>query len=341
MHEVICPDCGHQFHDTDRCLVCRGVATVIATPEHAAKTKIAGSETSFCKGPAPEPTLLPSIRNRHWSLKRPTTLILAAAIVLTAVALIVPKVQETRAKAIYVQSTNNLKNIGLAFHSFLDMKKRLPFNGTVTANAGDDTSGSWAFQILPFLDQKPVFDRPSTIVGVVAYMCPGRGRHDTCENGAWTDYFINPWLNDHLNGIVDAPDAHRTPAGITDGVSNTIMLGQGSVDPDLYGSVFAIVQSVDIFKGGNPAMARRSTTNQADKSGDTGLNWGGPFSQGCLFGMGDATVRMFPYTVTGGVITNGQAPGLQCNCGGTDSWGSTIGPFLTPRGGEVCDCPDT
>jgi hypothetical protein len=213
----------------------------------------------------------------------------------------------------------------------------LPFNGIVEAKPGDRTSGSWAFQILPFVDQAALFVRPDVRTGVPTYMCPGRGRPQFCESGAWSDYCINPWLNDHLNGFESVPDVKRTMVGITDGTSNTIMVGQGSIDPNLYSSTEAIRQSTDIFKGGDTATARASTTNQADKAADAGLNWGGPFSQGCLIGMGDATVRTFPYTITGGVIVNGSARGPW----GFDRMGNHLSAFLTPCGGELGGGPDT
>jgi hypothetical protein len=278
-------------------------------------------------------------------LRRWLPLVIVVVIGLTVAGLLTPVVLKVRQAAARTQSTNNLKVTGLAFHGFHDANKRLPFNGTVPVKAGDNTSGSWAFQILPFVDQKPLFDRPNANVGVAVYMCPGRGRPVVCETGAWTDYFINPWIN-HLDGIVNAPDGKRTLVGITDGTSNTIMLGQGNVDPELYSSRFVIEQSVDIFRGGNPATARRSTTNQADKSGDAGLNWGGPFPEGCLFCMGDATVRLFPSaTHNGGIIKNGQCDINSGWCGHIPpppSHNFGLGSFLTPWGGDNHrGCPDT
>lgn len=55
------------------------------------------------------------------------------------------------------QATNNLKQLGLAMHNFHDSHKRFP------AAAQQDKDGkpllSWRVQILPFIDQAPLFDQ--------------------------------------------------------------------------------------------------------------------------------------------------------------------------------------
>ena len=66
---------------------------------------------------------------------------------------------------IKMPSPRLLQTDGWAFHLFHDVNKHFPFNGSVTgqqrevlkAAKGNDThSGSWGFQILPYLDQVPL-----------------------------------------------------------------------------------------------------------------------------------------------------------------------------------------
>jgi hypothetical protein len=239
-----------------------------------------------------------------------------------------PATQKIRTPAARTQSTNNLKVISLGMQSFHDFHKRLPFNGNIAAVANDSKSGSWGFQILPFVDNHALFADPNLKDEIVqAYCCPQRGRPGRCTTGPWSDYCINPWLNDPKNGAANAPDRKLTLLGITDDGGNTIFAGQGMIDPNRYASKVAIPQSTDIFKGGDPALARTSTVNQVDRRGDGSLHWGGPFSQGTLFAFCDGTVRMFPYTISGGVIRNGVGDG-------------GLAVLLTPAGNEKAELPD-
>ena len=333
---VVCPSCNATF-TAAKSTTSPSPATAIATPEKAAHTKSKrpadSDDEAGHEGLPPLPLeSLPSIRKEIPNIAmRWVPCIIVAGIALFVGLMLLPATRRVRVSSARTQSTNNLKNISLSFHGFHDANRRLPFNGTVAAVAGNNITGSWAFQILPYIDQNPVFTTHplNTTASVWAYMCPGRGRPTVSTTGAWTDYFINTWINDIANGATNAPDIRRTLVGITDGTSNTIFVGHGSIDPNLYNQNAVIAQSTDLFKGGDPATARRSTTNQVDTANDQSLNWGGPFPQGALMAMGDATVRLFPYnTYSGGAITNGVStiPGL--------------GAFLTPTGGENISHPD-
>jgi hypothetical protein len=163
-------------------------------------------------------------------------------------------------------------------------------------------------------------------------MCPGRNRPVHCTGaggpGAWTDYFINPFLNDP-NGEPTARNSKRTLLGIIDGASETILVGHGQLRPSNYGGPNALAGYTDvIFNGGSPGLCRPNTTvvNSPDAEDSLPGNWGGPFSQGSLMAMADGSVRLFPYTVTGGSISDGE-------CDPGDGLHRPFGQFLTPGGG--------
>jgi hypothetical protein len=249
-----------------------------------------------------------------------------------SIALLVPAVQKVREAAARTQSINNLKQIGLSFQSFHDANKRLPFNGTGPAIGGNPTSGSWGFQILPFMNQDPMFQNPQAgrNSGVVAFMCPGRSRppiETSNGGGPWTDYFYNNYLNDPKQASKpNVPDTRRKVIDITDGTSNTIFAGHGNINMGQYASAGNVTLSTNIFTGGTNGTMRAGNdgdtapagvTLQRDGLVDPGIgSWGGPFPQGALMGMGDGTVRTFPY-------------GMQ-----------NFSSFLTPTGNEPVLLPN-
>ena len=100
------------------------------------------------------------------------------------------------ASAARTQSTNNLKQIALSFASFHDVNNRLPYNGTIPAAPGDEKSGSWAFQILPYIDQAPYVQRPESGHRRPGVHVPRPWPKSYLHHRPWTDYAINPWLND-------------------------------------------------------------------------------------------------------------------------------------------------
>jgi hypothetical protein len=252
---------------------------------------------------------------------------------------------KVREAAVRTQSINNLKQLSLGASSYHDTYKCLPFNGTKEpydyqgvkiggpARPAAAFTGSWMFPLLPFLDSTPVFTwEPNPTLGISVFLCPGRGRPVVCTKGAWTDYLINAWLNDNQHGSVSAPDMKRTMVDITDGTANTIFAGHGSIDRELYGSNVPGPHSCEIYRGGETGTARNLTTNHRDTRGDGTLDWGGPFSPGSLMGFLDGTVRMIPYTVSGGVMR----PGMD----GATAPGGGLAPFLTPTGRDLVIFPD-
>jgi prepilin-type N-terminal cleavage/methylation domain-containing protein len=116
-------------------------------------------------------------------------LLVVIAIIGVLVALLLPAVQSAREAARRMQCQNHLKQIGLAVHNFEDIHKSLP-------HSRYDARYTWAVEILPYLEQKTVFDQwdltknyysqkvTAVQATVPAYFCPSRRSHKMGQQGS-------------------------------------------------------------------------------------------------------------------------------------------------------------
>ncbi len=122
-------------------------------------------------------------------------LLVVIAIIGVLIGLLLPAVQAARESARRSSCTNNLKQVGLAIANHEGTKKLFP-KGRDTRTPGGDPEGdpprlreaySWAFRVLPFMEQQSIFDAyvPSAPVysgsnavamrtPVAGYYCPSR-----------------------------------------------------------------------------------------------------------------------------------------------------------------------
>jgi prepilin-type N-terminal cleavage/methylation domain-containing protein len=83
-------------------------------------------------------------------------LLVVIAIIGILIALLLPAVQAAREAARRSQCSNNLKQIGVALHNYVDVNKSLPF-GSIYLYAS--TPNIWTVAILPFLEEQPLYDQ--------------------------------------------------------------------------------------------------------------------------------------------------------------------------------------
>jgi prepilin-type N-terminal cleavage/methylation domain-containing protein len=173
-------------------------------------------------------------------------LLVVIAIIAVLIALLLPAVQQAREAARRSQCKNNLKQIGLALHNYLDANSVFPPSFCFSTN------GSWSIhgRILPYLEQAsayqkvrldldwanpinlatgvqmlriPVYVCPSEANDAMHYAGPGEGNiypHSYGFNfGTWLVY--NPVTGGGGDGVFH-PNSKTRPASITDGLTNTL-----------------------------------------------------------------------------------------------------------------------
>jgi prepilin-type N-terminal cleavage/methylation domain-containing protein/prepilin-type processing-associated H-X9-DG protein len=104
-----------------------------------------------------------AIMKTHGSRRAGFTLIellVVIAIIGVLIALLLPAVQSAREAARRAQCVNNLKQMGLALHSYHDVHQRFPMSRAITIVGGAVNIGQ-AFsahsQVLPYLEQTPLY----------------------------------------------------------------------------------------------------------------------------------------------------------------------------------------
>ena len=183
-------------------------------------------------------------------------LLVVIAIIAILIGLLLPAVQKVRAAAARIKCMNNMKQIGLAMHSYMDSNNGLPPNGIFSYVSGAMVQTSpWSAnsRILPYIEQENLFrgidfttpysTQPAiTSKRVGTYICPaeindkGSGTDPTYGNKNWTlNYAVNlgTWsvMTNKASGMITGDGAFASnrgyrPADFTDGMSNTRALSE-------------------------------------------------------------------------------------------------------------------
>lgn len=173
-------------------------------------------------------------------------LLVVIAIIGVLIALLLPAVQAAREAARRAQCTNNLKQIALAMHNYIDSK------GTLPAAQYLSNGFSALAMALPYLEQQPLFnalntsfmtDAPQNTTAAMSeissLLCPSDFPNRLPARGAATNYMANKgkqvmWLTPFMgpNASLPSPDGAFFAesavrfAEFTDGTSNTAFFSE-------------------------------------------------------------------------------------------------------------------
>ena len=282
-------------------------------------------------------------------------LLVVIAIIGLLVGLLLSAVQQVRRSASRTRCCNNLKQIGIALQLHHGAYEVFPSNGgwdgkqlypatngqwikaSVTEVfthqtfvygigtpdvAPQQQPGSWAYAILPWIEQQAIYRQQSWNAAVSLYFCPSRrpampqpavdDSYGQYNGGGWNWGKIDYAANRDVIG--NRPNCVRI-ADITDGTSTTILIGEKSMNPKDY-TTGTWYWDEPYFLGGSGGTQRWGL-NVLPDAPNMGLafryNWGSAHENGANFLFADGSVRIVPYSTSP----------IQ------------LSALLTPNGGEV------
>jgi prepilin-type N-terminal cleavage/methylation domain-containing protein/prepilin-type processing-associated H-X9-DG protein len=184
-------------------------------------------------------------------------LLVVIAIIAILIALLVPAVQKVREAAARAQCTNNLKQLGLALQSYHGTYKVFPTVGLFTTNVqNSDKRKGWMAAILPYIDQTALWDNIDAGQALAVHRCPSDPRPNKATNSGvgLTDYVaVAGW--DPLAqiaaqmGVISCYGNPLPIARITDGSSNTLLVGERPFSPDQFWGWWAQNNNTDNVHG--------------------------------------------------------------------------------------------
>jgi prepilin-type processing-associated H-X9-DG protein len=193
-----------------------------------------------------------------------------------------------------------------------------------------EQTGSWAYAILPFIEQEGMYQSRDWSLPSGLYNCPSR-RPPTAfvpVDDQYGDYFGGGWVwgNTDYGGnayvVANRPKC-LSLTDITDGSSNTILIGEKALNPTIYNMRSSWYWDEPFFVGGSGGTQRglgpiaddgtlivQDNINMGDAFR---YNWGAVHPGGAQFLFADGSVRLVAFGTPAG----------------------TVVALMTPSGGEV------
>ncbi len=267
-------------------------------------------------------------------------LLVVIAIIAILIALLLPAIQQAREAARRTQCKSNLKQLGIALHNYHDVHKSFPagvHNHGVNVN---HKSTAWSIAILPQLEQAslyeeikmdtndftigPTFNNPQEKHALSVFVCPsdiGPPINPNRQNMAKSNYpGVAGSTRSATNATQAAADDYYSEttgifwmnsgcriADITDGTSNTAMIGErdaadGSANSERHGAAWFGPVALRFMngvlgstKGSEAGLQLNSTGNSANAQWNS---FGSLHEGGAQFAFADGSVTFIPDSIS-------------------------------------------
>lgn len=265
-----------------------------------------------------------------------TEMLVVIAVIAVLLSLFIPAVQRVRAAADRLRCSNNLKQIGLALHSSHDTNDSFPSGYYSRRSSPTYWKMSWRAAILPELEQDGLWlqvvedyarqrnphlpARPHRAVSALVpnFRCPSDPRLKTTHSApgypevqfGFSSYLGVSGANSRSADGTFFRDSHVRLTDLTDGTSNTLIVGERPPSADFrLGWWFAGI-GFDGQGGGDgilgavenaallrpcPAGTSAYRPGRFDEHCDAAHYWS-PHPNGALFLRGDGSVTLVPYS---------------------------------------------